>query len=154
MATKARGRPKRGLDSANPKDRKRYREDLEITRVVFEAVLNGKPYRDGIDIHGALSEGVKRAQYLGIKITQDGVEAIVERVIQDPEALYRSRPTLLRDNLAKLAAGFMEGKTVPVTSGSRTRFISPKPFIPESDGDRPRPLGPTLKIQKKNPPGN
>jgi hypothetical protein len=130
LKVKKRGRPKRYfLSSSNPGDRERARIDLEIALVVYEAVLSGKPYRDGINDLGALSEGVKKAKDLGIALTQDGVEVLMDRIRQDDESLLRTPPTQLRDTLAKLAAGFLPEKAVTLTAGDRTRVIGPNTKI-------------------------
>ncbi len=147
------GRPKRSLTSPKADDRSRYSKNLEIVRVVYESVLKGKPYRDGIDDSGALSDGVKKAQSLGIKLSQDGIEALVESTLKDPESLYSAPPTRLRDNLLKLKAGFSVGKRIAVRTGSRTRFVSSGEGLPEAAGDSKVLSIPAIKISKK-PPGN
>ena len=152
MRPKKRGRPPRSLLSKKDKDRERYLLNFEIARVVFEAVLNGKPYRDGIDHYGALTEGVEKARALGIKLSQDGVEALIEHLRKDPESLYKTPPTELRDTFASLAAGFSPEKEVLVAAGKRKRTVRVNAYIPEDDGEKPAPLTPRLKLAKK-PPG-
>lgn len=144
MKVRKPGRPKRYfLSSSNPEDRERARIDLEIALMVYEAVLSGKPYRDGIDDSGALSEGVKKAKDLGINLTQDGVEVLVERILQDEESLLRTPPTQLRDTLAKLAAGFSDNKEAAVITGRRKRITGPNTKI--------RTTKPKLGIELKPP---
>lgn len=148
---KKRGRPPRSRNSEKEEDRLRYQLDLEIARVVFEAVLCGKPYRDGIDDFGALTEGVKKAQTLGIQLSQDGVEALIERIVKDPDTLYNRLPTEVRSSYARLAAGFADNKVVTISSGKRIRNVSLEAYIPDSDEDRPTSIGPRLKMFKKSP---
>jgi hypothetical protein len=152
MKPKKRGRPPRSLLSKKEEDRERYLLNFEIAQVVFEAVLNGKPYRDGIDHYGALTEGVEKARALGIKLSQDGVEALIEHLRKDPESLYKTPPAALRDTLARLAAGFSQAKEVIVATGKRKRAVKVEAYIPKDSGEKTAAPTPRLKIAKK-PPG-
>lgn len=153
MTTKRRGRPPISPNASAPRHRDRYLRDLEIARAVYESVLCGKPYRDGVDEFGALSDGVRKAEALGVKLTQDGVEALIERMVRDTDGPYRQSPTSLRNMLSRFKAGFCDSREATLKVGRQTRRVKVEPFVPSGDGDLASTGGPTLKI-RKNPPGN
>lgn len=134
-----RGRPPRKSDSSSESERDHFREDLLIAEAVYLAVLDGQPYRDA-----ALQEGVAKARLLGRKVTADGVEAMIERLIKDPEALINNTPRQVLESGMRLWLSVKDEHEVrflpdPQDMEARPRAIVVKKteFIPLSAGDEP-----------------
>ena len=128
---RGRGRPARLAHSGKEKERRHFREDLFIADAVYRTVFEGASYRGE-----AMEAGQAEAAKFGRTLSPDGVEAIIKRLIKNPEALYSQTPGEARRSLLQLAGQFIPNASCK--NGERILFYrKPEPFTPDGDEIRP-----------------
>ncbi len=109
-----------------------------IANAVYAAVIGGMAYRDD-----ALVYGQRVANRLGRRVSLDGIDAIIERLIADPEALFSVPPGRALRSLINVFGPFIPGLSVK-NGNQKLKYKSPAPFLPIGD------TGPGFPLRRKN----